>query len=395
MSLTELPRQRKRRFLVPSVETLLSSVAPHLEERPRAEGEIVETIYFNTEKLSLPFGTCVRATHRLPDLAADVADGFYIFHEPKKKRSAAHGAPRKVKLSEIPEIAKMEQGLDGLRPYFAVRYRRARYAVKDSQLRLTIDTDVQYHSLLEGRVLVGQEAHPRFKLNKVKAAGAERDAFEAALRLVRTLPVTSKQWMGYSTMEEYYRLPVRNEFPCYEYEAKLESDGSDIDPTGLPFEHLQSFQGQTIRRYYQGYRASFRADRATIVRRGEMKMMRGVTKRQETKEKGLSAWDLDEPWAEMNRYKKFFTLRNPATDRVYSVAIDRCVAKSVLYQAEVEYNGVLDKAAQGQKQTPAGNAQDEAAVIADILLLRDTLIKHYGFQPTTLSKKRWLRKQTE
>jgi hypothetical protein len=143
-----------------------------------------------------------------------------------------------------------------------------------------------------------------------------------------------------------------------------------------------------VRRYYDGYRVSFRLARATMARKGDVELIDGVPRRTEEKQKELSAWTLPASLLEMRRIKKTYLLINPDSQRTYNLCLDLCLSESEheMCQIEIEYIGTLGAA------PTLGDREVEKAVTTDMLRIRDKLMQRYGFRETDATKRDFVRK---
>ena len=72
-----------------------------------------------------------------------------------------------------------------------------------------------------------------------------------------------------------------------------------------------------------------------------MQSIGGILKRPETKRHGINVWELPEPNMVMRRYKREVNVLNPDTGRVYTMSLHHCVAGEAFQQLEIEYDGRL------------------------------------------------------
>jgi hypothetical protein len=390
---TQQPQQRFRRrlrknarFFVPSLPSFLESLARWVVPLNLGNGTEHESVYFNDPLLTLrpeEDRSCLR--RRLDGVPPD-APALYTLFLPKHLRSRVAGHGDLVDVPTATNLLRRAFARDNLTPYCAVRFRRLRYGIPDVGV-VTVDTEVKHYSLLEpgAPVEVGDEGHPRVH---VELERKPEEGLRAALDAVPRLPTIAKRWMGYFYMQRQIKLKRVNELEGYEYEIKLDADHLDVDVKCLPFPVHRVYQNQCIRRYYDGYRVSFRIGRATMVRKGEVEFIDGVPRRLEQKQKELSSWTLPEAELEMRRIKRTYLLINPETQRTYNLCLDSCRghAEDSMNQIEIEYTGTLNPS-----PTTSMRAA-EKAVIADMLRIRDKLIERHGFRLTSATKRDWARK---
>jgi hypothetical protein len=95
----------------------------------------------------------------------------------------------------------------------------------------------------------------------------------------------------------------------------------------------------------------------------------------------------------MRRIKKTYLLVNPATQRTYNICLDYCRSQSKrpMTQIEIEYVGTLQPFP--RRRPSASKRAVEKAIIADMLSIRDRLIRRHGFKNTTTTKRDWVRKK--
>jgi hypothetical protein len=365
------------------------------------DGTLHESMYFNDELLTLRYNedaTCLR--RRLNVLSANGSESpVYTLFLAKKLRSRVAGHGEHVDVATATGLLRRAFARDSIAPYCLVRFRRLRYGIPEVGT-ITIDTDVRHYSMLpsvvgsaEGPVEMGVEPHPRVHL---QLSRKPNDELRAALDSVVWVPHMPKRWMGYYYTRRKVKADIKrvNELAGFEYELKLDAEHLDIDVKCFPFPILRVFQTQTFRRYYDGYRVSFRLARGTMVRKGVVEMIDGVPRRLEQKRKGLSAWTLPEARLEMRRIKKTYMVINPDSKRTYNICLDLCLSPGKgdesMHQIEIEYSGTLNST---PGPSPSSRAV-EKAVIADMLLIRDKLVERHGFKETTATKRDFARKST-
>jgi hypothetical protein len=379
--------RRNARFFVPSMPSFLEPLARWLVPLNLGDGSVHESVYFNDPLLTLrpeEDRSCLR--RRLDGPQAD-GGSLYTLFLPKHVRNRVAGHGERVDVPTATNLLRRVFTRDSLAPYCSVRFRRLRYGIPDVGT-VTIDTDVKHFSWLDGAPAeIGVEGHPRVHLQLDRKPD---EALRAALDAIVRLPTLAKRWMGYFYMERQFKSALKrvNELSGFEYEIKLDADHLEIDTKCLPFPIYRVYQSQCIRRYYDGYRVSFRLARATMVRKGEVEVIDGVPRRLEQKQKELSAWTLPEAEHEMRRLKKTYLLINPETQRTYNLCLDLCRgnAEDSMNQVEIEYIGTLNPAPVTFSRTV------EKAVIADMLRIRDKLIERHGFRLTSGTKRDWARK---
>ena len=444
--MSQRPQERPQRVLFPDMRTLRRVVGRSLPS-PEAK-RWQEHVYFDTAHPSLPFSGFVRARRfvdgpRQPAFAPQAA--YQIEH--RNCMGSREVLANRARLDEVPQLVTARLGAERLGPCFGVRFRRRRFRLEG--LELEIDRHVRYFSLAGGPFLIGRERSPRVC---ARGAGDGREVrrLGAWMQGLPVAPFTTKKWMGYHFLKECYELPRNNELPGFEYELKLAVDDLNIDRGQLPFPVLEVHQSDSLRGYYETYRACIRGDRAHAVEKGPVTNLRGVLKRPERKTFGLVPWELPSPQMVMRRYKREINVFNPDTLRVYTLSIHHCDAGRTFQQLEIEYDGVLspDATAEmarfredhdpahflamarradsagyvsvarelvtryqrfatskfrrpsptttvGPKEPPKPAPVDpavERAVVNDMLLLRDALVRCYGFRQTNQSKRKWLTK---
>ena len=359
-------------------------------------------------------------------------------------------------LSAAVAQAQVLLAIPALVPRFAYTFLRQEWTLPDGA-RLSFDLELRFHSLLDDRPLeLAEDECPRLKLRTGGAPPPPK--LWAALEKLAPLPVISKRWTGEYFMRRFYRPPVRNELPGFEYEAKLEAEHLEVDESCLPFPVIGRGQAQSVRWYKDGHRIAFRGGRASIVKKGPKVDLDGVLRRTEEKERGVWTFALDSEPVELRRYQRALFLHNPENDFVYALCLDRCTsvhASAPLLQVEIEYSGRLLLNWSGGREehdlaaiVAAGQAledvsstrslrfyeralalrrrsmgepgpdvealeaavarlsaqperelvfdvQIEEAVLRDVGRIRAALIARHGFVGTRMTKRRWLREVVE
>ena len=446
-----------QRLLVPDMQTLRQAVGRTLRTPETKRWQ--EHVYFDTAHPSLPFGGFVRARRSM-----EQAQSAPFPREATYRIELCDGrrAPRvlrdRARIDEVPALVRDRFGAERLAPRFGVRFKRRHFGLKG--LDLDVDRDVTYYSLLGTPLLIGGEESPRI-CARLGRQGRDVRRLGAWVNSLPIAPFTTKKWMGYHFFKQCYEFPRYDELPGFEYELKLSVDRIEIDLGRIPFPVLEVHQSDSLRGYYESFRACIRGDRAHAVEKGPVTEVRGVLKRPERKTFGLVPWELPSPMMLMRRYKREVNVFNPDTLRVYTLSIHHCDAGRTMQQLEIEYDGVLLPGATAEmarfgvdqdpshflqmahradsmgwgsmvsglmdrhrrlvswnssnppiKALPESTELDrrlalraspnigvskvdpavEQAVIEDMLLLRDALIRSYGFRQTTKSKRKWLTK---
>jgi hypothetical protein len=381
------------RFFVTSLTGFLEVMNRWLVPLNLGDGTLHESVYFNDPMLTLHLAdarTCLRRS--LEAGSPPPANARYELYLAPRARDRVPGHGENVDLTTATTILRRAFARPQLAPYLGVRFRRLRFGVPGAGT-VTVDHDVDHLSFLPEAnangepIRLGNEGHPRVHVSFYRRPDK---AVLEALDGVPRLPHMSKRWMGYFFTERFFKQSMKrvNELPGYEYEIKLDADHLDIDVSCLPFPIHKVWQSQCVRRYYDGYRVSFRLARATMARKGEVELIDGVPRRTEQKQKELSAWTLPSSLLEMRRIKKTYLLINPESQRTYNLCLDLCLSPSEdeMYQIEIEYIGSLGA-------TPAiGNREVEQAITADMLRIRDRLMQRYGFRVTDATKRDFVRK---
>jgi hypothetical protein len=382
------------RFFVTSLPAFLEVMNRWLVPLNLGDRTLHESIYFNDPLLTLHLAdarTCVRRRIE-PGDPDSPREARYTLYLATRARDRVPGHGETVDLETATTVLRRAFARHKLAPYLGVRFRRLRFGVPGAGT-ITIDHDVEHLSFVSeaaengAAVRLGEEGHPRVHIDFYKRPDK---AVLAALDAVPRLPHMSKRWMGYFFTERNYKQAMKrvNELPGYEYEIKLDAEHLDIDVNCLPFPIHRVYQSQCVRRYYDGYRVSFRLARATMARKGDVELIDGVPRRTEQKQKELSAWTLPASLLEMRRIKKTYLLINPHSQRTYNLCLDLCLSESdqEMCQIEIEYIGTLSP-------TPTlGSREAEKAVTTDMLQIRDRLMARYGFRETDATKRDFVRK---
>jgi hypothetical protein len=381
------------RFFTHSVNEFVERLRRWLIPLNLGDGSRHESIFFDDSLLTLPVDKVASLRRRLiPGVPDSHSQALYTITLPKGLRDRVAGHGEIVNLSTATRFFCRTFSNDGVSPYSLVRFRRLSYGLPEGG-RITVDTDVQHFSMLqpitgdEPAMSIGLEEHPRVRVQLDRPPSRK---LQEALDQLPRLPHISKRWMGYFFTERITKRALKrvNELPGFEYEIKLAAPNLDIDRACLPFPIFRVFQSQCVRRYYDGYRVSFRLARATMVQKGEVELIRGVPRRSEQKQKELSAWSLPQTELEMRRIKKTYLLLNPETQRTYNLCLDLCLHGNdqEMNQIEIEYIGTL------AGPHAAFGLSTEREVIADMVLIRDRLIERHGFKVTRATKRDFARR---
>ncbi len=416
----------------------------------KASDEVMfgEHVYFDTGHPSVFYTGFVRARR----VASDDVDLFdegakYYMEVRLNADEATRCHPEEVTLSELAVLAREEYDLGDLVPVLGVRFERL--TGETEEFGIAVDHDTTYFSMLGDEPFeVGRELTPRVILRRLDTPEVA-DEIAKTIESLDTAPCTAKKWMGFHYLKSCYELPRRDELAGYEYELKLDVESLLFDLGLLPFPVLEVHQSDSLRRYYQDYRACLRGDSAHLVEKGPVVSIGGVLKREEVKRRGLSAWELPEAHMVMRRYKREVSILNPDTGRVYTLSLHHCDAGETFQQVEIEYDGRLvpgavtemarfradhkaerflrlaakadavgwgevgntlrtryldlagdagDKAVvkssmskSGDGDAPVGDPRVEEEVVEDMLLLRNALLRQ-GLRPSRITKRKWLRR---
>ena len=308
---------------------------------------------FETEDLTLPVGssaTLERLDHENPDSSGTL----YLI--------TSRGALQcylNVSEEEVPHYICdhfIERGPHGapfnpsFRPRFSTSY-SARLMTgehEQGQLWCVIEEEVKY-ICVKNQLCLARESHAR-----VYWLTPTPD-----LSNFKSIPLSSRFWMGEYHYKRFHRYPCSNELPGYEYEAKLSPKSLSIDESLLPFKVIERYQTESARWYLESGegRLGFREGRASVVKKGKKVAYGLVLKRKEQKTQGLSMWDFtaqdDEEYStstisntlQMRRIKRQLYLYNPKSQRVFALCLDDCRVEGKegqpLLQLELEYNGKL------------------------------------------------------
>ena len=334
---------------LPPIRQFVSSIDTVLErfqlDRSEATHQVCEHIYLDSAHPQLPLDGFLRLrTEVQPDapLFDDSQDWRLerLLHASTGVETLAEGVEPVQALS----IAAA-QGHPGVSPRFGLRFTRERF-VKDA-LVIDIDHNVFYYAIREQLFQVSRETIPRITIRAL-VPGHEQRARDLLADLP-ALPYSTKCMMGYSAIEQAFRIPKYNELPGYEYEAKLDAHHLDIDPGGLPFPVVEVVQSDSIRMYFKGHRVNTRGGTARTIIKGSVEELPGkVLKRTEAKVPDVDPWGVGAPKMAMRRYKRKLNVLNPASMRVYTISLHLCEssvtpkeAQGSLMQVEIEYEGTM------------------------------------------------------
>lgn len=330
-----------RRF-VPSLETVVSAFGLDAAD---SVPELYEHIYLDQAHPQLALDGFLRMRR------AVLATGEpFDIDAPWSLELRPDGSSPLQTLAESVDLAESislghKHGQPGVSPRFGVRFERRRY-IHDS-LVIDIDTNVTYFAIRRTVYRIAREDAARVTI-RMLLPGQEAAVAEQ-LSGLSALPYSTKCMMGYSALEQAFRIPKYNELPGYEFEAKLEADHLDIDHGGLPFPVLEVVQSDSIRMYFKGHRVNTRAGTARTIIKGTVKELPGkVLKRTEAKVPDVDPWEVGAPRMEMRRYKRKVNVLNPDSMRVYTVSLHLCEssvtprdADASLLQVEIEYEGTM------------------------------------------------------
>ena len=327
----------------------------------------------------------------------------------------------------------------GLKPYVVIRYSRTAYPIRGSNSRLFIDRQVSYYKpTATGELeLLHQDPFPHFRIRHLKQQGPSLILIEQLQRAVAKsliLPLMAKRWQGYYHRGEFERPIVVSEVPDYEFESKIKAKAQSFELKLhlLPesFFIYSASKNKSLRRYYEGRRANLRGDQAKWVLKGSTRVIQGVRIRSERKRE-TDAWrvaNLSER-AQVARVKKRIQVQHQESDRVYTIALDRCEAYGeVFHQIEIEYDGVLDREATAERQRlgPTGflqlkRAQErqfaletsqppppsqwhevsppddrvEEEIIAELSTIHQWILDAHRLKESSKTKRRWVLKSAE
>jgi len=330
-----------RRF-VPSLEAVAERFNIDLST---AFPEVCEHIYLDHAHPQLPLDGFLRMRRAVLAESAlfDDLPDWSLEYRPDGN-SPLQTLAENVHQSDVPELVS-EHGCPGVSPRFGVRFERRRYI--QNAVVIDVDTNVTYFAMRDRVYRIAREHAPRVTI-RMLVPGLEEEVAER-LSDLPALPYSTKCMMGYSALEQAFRIPKYNELPGYEFEAKLAADHLDIDHGGLPFPVLEVVQSDSIRMYFKGHRVNVRAGTARTIIKGAVEELPGrVLKRTEAKVPDVDPWEVGLPRMEMRRYKRKVNVLNPASMRVYTISLHLCESSvtprdsdASLMQVEIEYEGTM------------------------------------------------------
>ena len=317
-----------------------------------------QAISYETEKLVLPVGAST--TFEFNTEPAEAILGSLYITSAKGTLYSYQGISPTAIPYYVADLLPVEYAREtsissALKPRFSVTY-RARLMRGEHKGELSycvIEDQVKYYTA-GGELSLAQESHSRvYWLTKPQKVSA-----------LKTLPLSSRYWMGEYHYKRLHRYPCSNELPGYEYEAKLTPKTLFIDESLLPYQVIERYQTESVRWYLANGegRVGFREGRASMVKKGKKIKLGLILKREEEKTQGLSMWSLGEEESgqdkvkaeaqpidadalQMRRVKRQLYLLNPESSRVYALCLDYCYVTDLdaqpLLQIELEYNGTL------------------------------------------------------
>ena len=329
----------------------------NLQEISQRQGSAIS---FETERLSLPVGSSVNLELEAHNMI-DPLGTLYITAPTREVRCYpqvsiaevshyifAHLSGQVINIS-APDIA--------FKPRVSTVYRARlmRGEFNGKAVWCVIEDEVKYFVAAKPKgaeLYLAEEDHAR-----VYWLTTPHDIVE-----LKTLPLSSRFWMGEYHYKRLHRYPCFNELPDYEYEAKLSPETLRVDESLLPYPVIERYQTESIRWYRNNdERVGFREGRASIVQKGKKVKLGLILKREEQKTQGLSTWSISEEdeglefndssqimnqmTLKMRRIKRQLYLLNPKSQRVYALCLDYCYVSDLkvrpLLQVELEYNGKL------------------------------------------------------
>ncbi|HCH66556.1 MAG: hypothetical protein CL927_10395 [Deltaproteobacteria bacterium] len=330
-----------RRF-VPSLDAIAEVFGINVDS---AVPEVCEHVYLDQAYPQLPLDGYLRMRRAVPSESPPFDDEATWALELRPDGAR----PLRVLAEEVDQAECIDlagtHGHTGVSPRFGVRFERRRY-IQDT-LVIDVDTEVTYFAIRRSVYRIARENASRVTIRML--VPGQEEAVAEALAGLSALPYSTKCMMGYSALEQAFRIPKYNELPGYEFEAKLEADHLDIDHGGLPFPVLEVVQSDSIRMYFKGHRVNTRAGTARTIIKGTVEALPGqVLKRTEAKVPDVDPWEVGAPRMEMRRYKRKVNVLNPATMRVYTVSLHLCESSvtprdsdASLMQVEIEYEGTM------------------------------------------------------
>jgi len=404
-----------------------------------SDNHYTQTIYFNNDFYSLPFGFSLKLRRYVgnPQDNISLSDTKYILEEKhtlmedgvlikKKKRENlnreevlgrfSHQDLAHILSDSLPNQNDIPSGLL-LKPQVATQYHRRHFCL-DDHLRITLDDELQFFAFdTTNASKIGEHGLIQIELKSDTLTKNMEEAL-SELNRIDAIPSISKKSFCFNRLASYreskidseYRL--NNEIPEKEFELKFNNVNLS---SGIIFLLLRTLFEQeknnfiicpeqpysdeigAIHRYYhnpgQITRVAYVGNTSRITSKKYHDQNNMVLVRLEHKSSLLTAssaqeigGDFGKNIGELYRVRKSFWVVNQNSGRVYKIAADNSYTNtSLLGQIEIEYSGI-------RKGVPLNNPN--RIIEADInnlgnILLSSPLTSPY-LETTTLTKFEWL-----
>lgn len=200
----------EKRFLIPPehLSTFLAVIPCVLKEVVFSERPTTQTIYFNDDDYSVPWGCSLKARRYLPSFSHDIVLNPDDVYRAEIKTSEGSDVRAKIQaelpLKMIPGFIADKTGLK-VRPYAAVEYHRNHFIsrVNPELLRLTVDHDTRYgffEETTKPALGIGEENFARIELkaDPVRLESFECKRINEIIAACFGLPVISKRSYAFS-----------------------------------------------------------------------------------------------------------------------------------------------------------------------------------------------------
>ncbi|MBI3190948.1 hypothetical protein HYZ41_04575 [archaeon] len=379
-TIIDLPTRDEIRYCITDTQEFLSRISPHFKEKEFSRNEFTQTIYFNNEEQTVPFGVSLKARRYIYSPDPSIDENFeYFFDEKIGSGNKKTKKRTKIRFGDISSYVNQNYNFLGvpLRPYFMVVYHRNHYVPADENgIRLTLDIDMDYFFLPGNKknvldaVYIGHEnTYSRLEV-KEKNRTQSSEHIKHIVDEMNLIPIISKKCKAYYFVDKYnksmFGKPFVNELPEYEIESKLAAESEetfhkvkDLFRNGykgfvLSRHYPYTVESSSIHRYYEHggsvFKVLFKGNSASVKEKTNRIILidplnvdcifsvneRKVDMTPEELQNVLAG----HMEGEIYKAKKCFYLTNEDTGRFYHVSFDRCsTEKDALCQMEVEYTG--------------------------------------------------------
>lgn len=232
----------EQRFLVPFGEEgrLAADIAMILQFTTYSDRPFSQTVYINDDELSVPWGVSLKARRYIGQPQQRIRLHPRTLFSCEIKTEESEGSQRRLKQKKVMRLKDFCQWastelafvLAGaiLRPHIVTQYYRRHYVSQDEDLRLTLDTEMQYGFFPANRPFIwtGNEDGGRveIKIDQDAMASQEYQLVMDILSQHGAITVISKKEQGYNFHGHYLDINFgcrpQKELRGVEIEAKFE-----------------------------------------------------------------------------------------------------------------------------------------------------------------------------